>query len=180
MDSAFHLKLSDSQRNDLVDYYKSKIELAMLQIADYTDLLEQLGGTPPSINTSRFLAPSNSTNAVNAPDSSVLEKSPITKVFKQSWSWSLKIKFILEITGHCLTTREIVNELVKIDNSLDNPLKSISSTISVKVGEGIMFDRYLVADETNTSPNQGTYYNGLKEWFDEEGNLKEEKYRGKE
>lgn len=165
MKNAFFLEIPSVElRKDLFEHYQGKvkqeelkidaansaIELANSEIEKYKNLLNQLKTSLPSDSSS----------------------------YNENWGWGLKMKFILSHVGHCLTSREIANELLKYNSGIKNPMNSISSIIIEKVKKGILFDRYEI--ENTKNPSQPTYYYGLIEWFKNKGQLVDEKYRGKE
>jgi hypothetical protein len=179
MESALILKVSDNLRKSLIDSVKSQLESAKLHVIELTDLLSQLGESansePIPLNSASLKLSKPILNERN-----LLDVPPITSEFKDNWSWGQKIKFILSNVGHCLTTREIADSLVKYENFAEDPVRAISTIISLKVNKGLFFKRYKVFEDEHTNINQFTYYIGLKEWFDEAGNLIDEKYRGKQ
>jgi hypothetical protein len=92
--------------------------------------------------------------------------------YRENWNWTLKIKYVLKITGHCLTTREIINKIIELEPVLKSEgiINSVSGTISSKSSKKIIFNRY--------QAYQGSeYYVGLKEWFDSYGKILDE-YKG--
>ncbi|WP_139307996.1 hypothetical protein [Pontibacter flavimaris] len=182
MEDALIVKLNESQRNELVSYYRGKLNELESQANNYRDLLRQL--TSPS-GESNYVESNHAPIAkpiyVPAPSQASVftdnpEHSAAIKDYKQTWSWSMKIKYVIASNGRCLTSREIVDQLSLFDTSLTkvaDPMSSVSGSISAKISKGVIFDRYRPYDGAE-------YYTGLKEWFDEDGELIDENHRGSE
>jgi hypothetical protein len=94
-------------------------------------------------------------------------KSNLPKDYK-SWSIVEKISLVLIQNKRCLTTRQIVERLNKLE-SIEKPnfYGTVSGIITNKIQKEKLFNRYI--------PYKGKeYYVGLKDWFDENGNIHEE------
>src|SRR5690554_5638953 len=102
MENALLVKLSNVQRSELISYYTGKIADMNTLIAEYQDLLDQLKGNGDRpINDSSF-------NVVQ-------DDLPPAADYRKNWSWSAKIRYVLRLQGHCLTSREIVEKIEELE-----------------------------------------------------------------
>lgn len=155
MENALVVKLSTTQRAELVDYYTNKINELQSLIVEYKDLLNQLSEQPgQSPIESQYLEPERKT-----------VKIPNSLDYRKSWSWSAKIRYVLRNHGSCLTSRQIVEKLQELEPELDDKaINNVSGSISSKISKNIVFNRY--------KPYEGSEnYIGLREWFTEDGKL---------
>lgn len=142
------LNVTEDERPELVEFYKARLDKLESEVLKAQKILQTLGYEGPF----RLVEASTSN-----------EKTSDRDQYRWNWSWTLKIKFVLQTAGKCLTTREIIEGIVKNEPELKRSsiVNSVSGTISAKVTKGILFKRY------QDYPG-GDYYVGLSEWF--EGN----------
>jgi hypothetical protein len=150
------VKLSPEQRNELTKFYTDKINDLQKQVSEARELLQKLNGD--SLYRTKLVSEKNV--EIQLPKNYHL------------WSVAQKIKYVLNQTNYCLTARQIVDSLKQFE--LDDKSTfygTVSGTISNKINKKILFNRYREIEG-------GDFYNGLIEWFDENGNVLEQ-YRAK-
>ncbi len=145
-DSITNIPVTDEEKKELGEFYLSKLNTARSQIRKYEIMLDKLG---IPYQEERIPAQEN----------------PNVGKYRTAWNWARKVKYVLEMTGKCMTTREIIEEIKELEPSLtEDPMASVSGTISGKVRLGVMFNRY--------RPYEGSeQYVGLTKWFDQFGNV---------
>ena len=146
-----NLNLTEIQRKSLISFHQERIQQLKSELNELEDLVRQL------------------TMVEHTP----IKQEPITDrdtarlgVYKDTWGWAIKVRYVLSKVGRCLTTREIIEELKKYEHFDKDPINSISGTISSKATKGIMFGKY--------KPYNTEYYFGLKEWSDDQNNVNPE------
>ncbi|WP_276370315.1 hypothetical protein [Chryseolinea sp. H1M3-3] len=150
------LILPKGQRSELMDFYLNKqrdLEIKLREVKGIIAQLQEAVVTPAD----NQLSITHSTKVSNP-------------VYRENWSWSQKIKYVIEDAGRCLTTRQIIDRLRNFEPLIGNPINSVSGTISGKISNSIMFNRYHDLDSSE-------FFIGLEEWFTVDGNVKE-KYLG--
>src|SRR5690606_33269005 len=129
MENALTVKLTDTQKNELIRYYTDKIKEMEAMIHEYQGLLSQLTGEEP-----KRLTPFTFT---------VKTADQVNSEYKKNWSWSAKIRYVLRKQGHCLTSREIVYKIMDLEPELtDDIINSVSGSISSKISKNVVFGRY--------------------------------------
>ena len=126
------------KNKELLEYYSEKLKKIDSQRTTIMDIIKQLDGS------SRDEAQ-----------------------YKKQGSKSDKIEFVIKEAGKCLSTQEIVHRIGEYEPILINELnykvtrKQIAGTISNKIKERKVFDRYKGSEDI--------YLTGLKEWFHSNG-----------
>jgi hypothetical protein len=135
--------VSDSERKELIEYYKSKVDLINRDL----DLLFQKKKTYESMLI----------KLINVTESHAVDPKV---TYDSSWPWSTKIVYVLKKADQQLRTKDIVDVLTNIDSSTDRDryTSSISAIISQKVDT--VFKRFKSEDDKD-------YYVGLMEWYND-------------
>jgi hypothetical protein len=170
MKSGIHLILPEAQREVLLGFYNEKLQMAQLQVKEFSEIIEQL--TKP--NSEGHATSSGLQKEEKSHDPEIL--SPAS-TYKLNWSWSMKAKFILAEAGKCLTSGDIAEEMKKLETLPQDALTKVSNAVGAKIKEGLMFKRYM-ADGSLDRFRRPRFFIGLAEWFDDNGNLVDEKYKG--
>lgn len=149
------LDLTDSQKEELLEYYATRLADLRGKIEDVESIVAQLKGDNSK-------SPLKNEAISNQPEQAV-DTSPHD--YHKSWSWALKARYAINRRGHCITARQILDDLAKIDDTVvRKSMSSISAALSTKVSNNEMFNRYVPVEDSD-------FYYGLKEWFDSEGNV---------
>lgn len=144
--------LSEDQKRELLNGLKEDLKAAEAKVKSIKDLINALT-TQPQLTLM-------SNQHINGTAS-------IIKPYNKNWSWTSKIIYVLETNKKCQTTRQILELIKQLEPDLNDrqSLSSISGTISTKVKEDNLLDRYKDGTE---------FYMGLKEWFHSKGRVKDE------
>jgi hypothetical protein len=150
----YSVNLTDDQRKDLIEFYREKAQKLRNEVKDLEDLLIQLSNAAAPTSTVLPAEADSSRNRLASAE------------YKESWSWALKVRYVISKVGRCMPTRDVIDELKKYETFDKDPINSVSGTLSSKANKGLMFNKY--------KPYGAEYYFGLKEWFNNDGTIKTE------
>lgn len=144
------IEFTDSEAQELIPFYQQKLEEILSKKKRYEQLLQTLRN---SLNIS--------TNSKQLFFDSVAG-------YSAAWSWTDKIKFVLEASGRVLKSKDIVSALLNYDpnlggENLEVTKRSTSATLSRQTKNGVF---------GKTEDKDGISKYGLSEWF-ENDKLKE-------
>ncbi len=146
------LTLDDAAKKELQYYYNEKLKKIESERDTIVGILKQLNGSSKDKNQMR------------------IEDVSLEFGFDKNATSHAKIRYILSVAGKCLPTRPIAEELLKLDptkyKEFEFARKQVASTIRQKVKDGKEFNRYRNEDDV--------FENGLIEWFNSDGTVKEE------
>jgi hypothetical protein len=146
------LILTDSQKQELYNYYSKELETLEARRQEILALLNQLNTTQNTSNPAKNLDNSQE----NDPN------------YHVNWSWFSKINYVLSKAQKVMTNREIFEELIKYEPVMEDfeqtAISSISGTVNVKIGS--FLQRIKLYEGSG-------YYIGLSDWFNSNGNLKD-------
>ncbi|MGD2035071.1 MAG: hypothetical protein PVF73_08445 [Bacteroidales bacterium] len=148
------IQISTDRQKELIDFYTTKLKALQKEVSEVQDLIRELKGGRPINQQSQTNSSSN------------------TSEYNLSWTVVKKIQFALIKNNSCMTARQIVDFLANFEKEKKkNFYGTISGTISNKIKNELFFNRYEEFEG-------GDYYIGLKEWFDNDGNVSEQ-YKAK-
>lgn len=147
MNDPFVLSLASEERDELLNFYKAKLAKILKEKEKVESLIDKLSH------------PSNQATSPNFEEKAKIVDAP---KYRESWSWTLKTKFALQVTQKCLTSRDIINTIKEYEDLGDkDPINSVSGTLSQKTHKGVVFKRWY--------PYEGSEsYYGLIEWWNGE------------
>lgn len=144
------IEFTDSEALELIPFYQEKLEEILSKKKRYEQLLQTLR------------------NSLNANSSSKQLFFDSVAGYSADWSWTDKIKFVLEESGRVLKTKDIIDRLLNYDpdlggDRLEVTKRSSSATVSRQTKNGVF---------GKSEDKDGISKYGLSEWF-ENGKLKE-------
>lgn len=143
------LEIGIDHKDELVKYFKEKISYYEKQINEAKDAIRQLNRDISKNDTADFF------------------RQPVNEEsYDAEWSWIKKIRYALKENGKCLKSGQIIHFVKQFEPNNNKISGAVSGTIKVKIDAGVDINRY--------KTEGGEYYVGLKEWFDEKGNILEE------
>lgn len=142
-----NVNFSDEQVQELLEYYQISLKRLEAKRDDILNIISQLK------------------NQNTNPIVTIGDGSGDGTDFHKDWSWSEKARYILRRKQKCYTTKEILKwiafyqpELLANKQFWQESYQTLSGTISTKVKEKKIFDRYKPI-------SGGEYKIGLVEWF---------------
>jgi hypothetical protein len=149
------IDLSDFQKKELIEFYTKKLNEIERSRIETIDLLEKLKG----------VGISSSPNQLN-----IANNESSIDGYRKAMSWPQKAKFVLTKNNNLMTSRTILNEIIKYEPEIGgkktrSSLASLSATLSIKATKGDPFKRWRKDEDSD-------YLYGMSDWFDENGEPK--------
>lgn len=149
---AIKLTLSDAQKAELVEFYRSEIKKLDSKKKEYIDLIDQLTDQPKAAKNQLPLISGDAS-------------------YDPTWPWIKKAMFVFSRTGSFLTAKEVFDKIIVFEPSLlqgavDNA-RSVSATLSVRAVERKGIGRF-------TLQGVPSFLYGPLDWFEKTGAPKSE------
>lgn len=157
----FSITLSETQRDIFLKNIDGQINDLQSQINELNSLRKQLQINPKPRNTE---SKSKAVDLFNGSYGNVIHSDE----YKRHWKWNEKIIYVLELGGKCLKSGEIVDLILRYEPELERHLIQPSITSSISQNVNKLYERY------KEHGDYGDYCIGLKHWFEEDGNVKED------
>lgn len=132
------ISIPEQHLSQIREFYQGKIAELEKQLSDLRSVLSSLNGSSVKPQLPLIIPDGNAGYNVN-------------------WSFSKKIKFIIQTAGHPITTREIVDTLVqKYEPQEQNNRKKVVATVSSILSTGAKNGSFI---KTTDDSGQNLYYN---------------------
>lgn len=159
----------DSEKQDLVDYYKAKRQEMLVVYNETRDKLKHIGDMLKQLESND--SDSVAIEAIPAQSALALDSEDIsldTLVSMAKMTWFERLKYTFDHYDRGLTTREVVDYVCSVDKSIESAtaMKSVSANLSTGASQHGLYWRW-------KNEGSGDWIYGPRKKFNEDGSKKE-------